>query len=141
MIDDSSIQNILTNSNMFKRLNRNKLKSKHVIACKIPVATYRYLGVAAPLHRYALYIILILFSSCTTFHVTQIDDSKDERKITLDIRGTSWFSSSQTFAKIKALQTDKTQSFGIDDFKQKGATNTVGALKSIEHIIEMLNKP
>ncbi len=87
-----------------------------------------------------LSIILIptLLTGCTSFHVTQIDESPGERKITLEIKGTAWFSSSQNIAKIKAIQTDKTQSFGTDGINQKGATNVVEALKSIEHIIELL---
>lgn len=83
-------------------------------------------------------ILLLCLTGCTSFHVTQVDESPNERKITLDIRATAWFSSAQSIAKIKALQTDKTQSFGSDNLEQQGATNTVEALKHIAHIIELL---
>lgn len=80
----------------------------------------------------------LLLNGCTTFHVTQIDESPNERTIRSEIKATAWFSSAQNVAKIKALQTDKTQSFGTDTIGQQGATNTAEALKSIAHILELL---
>lgn len=80
----------------------------------------------------------LLGCGCSTFHVTQIDESPNERKITLEIKGTAWFSSAQNIAKLKALQTDKTQSFGADNISQHGGTNAVEALKAIAHILELL---
>ncbi len=77
-------------------------------------------------------------AGCTTFEVTQTDESPDERFIRTHIKATAWFSSSQSIAKIKALQTDKTQSFGSDAIGQQGATNTVEVLKSIARILELL---
>jgi len=79
-----------------------------------------------------------LLSGCTTFHVTQTDTSPDERIIKSEIKATAWFSSAQNVARIKAIQTDKTQSFGTDGLGQQGATNTTEALKAIAHILELL---
>lgn len=86
-------------------------------------------------------VVFWLCSGCTTIHVTQIDESPDERKITLEIKGRAWFSSGQSIAKIKAIQTDKTQSFGADGITQQGATNSVEALKAIARILELLRPP
>lgn len=80
----------------------------------------------------------VLLTGCTTFHVTQTDESPNERIIRSDIKATAWFSSAQNVAKLKALQTDKTQSFGTDALGQQGATNTVEALKAVAHILELL---
>lgn len=80
----------------------------------------------------------VLLAGCTTFHVVQTDESPNERIIRSDIKATAWFSSSQNVAKLKALQTDKTQSFGTDSIGQQGATNSVEALKAIAHILELL---
>lgn len=77
-------------------------------------------------------------TGCTTFKITQTDDSPNERTITTRISGTAIFSSAQNIAKIKAIQTDKTQSFGADAIAQQGATNSVEALKAIAHILELL---
>lgn len=82
--------------------------------------------------------VLMLCVSCTTFHVTQIDESPGERRISLDIKGTAWFSSSTHIAKLKALQSDKVQSFGTDNFTQQGATNTIAALQNIVRILELV---
>lgn len=81
---------------------------------------------------------LACVNGCTTFHVTQTDESPNERIIRSDIKATAWFSSAQNVAKLKALQTDKTQSFGTDALGQQGATNSVEALKAIAHILELL---
>lgn len=80
----------------------------------------------------------VLLTGCTTFHVTQTDESPNERIIRSEIKATAWFSSAQNVAKLKALQTDKTQSFGTDAIGQQGATNTVEALKSVARILELL---
>lgn len=88
--------------------------------------------------RLAGIAVCILLGGCAHFHVTQIDESPNERIITTEIKGTAWFSSSQNIARIKALQTDKTQSFGSDGFGQQGATNSVEALKAIAHILELI---
>lgn len=82
--------------------------------------------------------VLLLGTGCTTFRVQQIDESPNERIISLDIRGTAWFSSATHIAKLKALQTDKTQSFGTDNFTQQGATNTIAALQNIVRILELV---
>lgn len=74
---------------------------------------------------------------CTTFHVTQKDESP-ERKITLEIQGIAWFSGAQAITKLKAVQTDKTQSFGTEQIGIHGPTNTVAALQAIVHILELI---
>ena len=81
---------------------------------------------------------LVLLCGCTQFRVTQTDASGDKRVITSDIRATAWFSSAQNVANMKALQTDKTQSFGTTALGQHGATNTVEALQAIVKILELL---
>jgi hypothetical protein len=70
--------------------------------------------------------------------VKQTDYSPDERLIETEVEATAWFSSAQNIAKLKALQTDKTQSLGSDGIGQQGATNTVEALKSVVRILELL---
>ena len=62
-------------------------------------------------------------AGCARFSGTQIDESPNERTITTRISGTAFFSSAQTVSRIKAVQTDKTQSFGTDALGQHGATN------------------
>ena len=94
----------------------------------------------------------VMFTGCTTFSVTQSDESQtpgeatadgsaigaELRTISSEIKATSWFSSSQAIAGIKALQTDKTQSFGADIANQQGATNVVAALQAIAQIVSAL---
>lgn len=91
-----------------------------------------------PSGKFSILIACVLLSGCTTFHVTQTDESPNERVIRSEIKATAWFSSAQNVAKLKALQTDKTQSFGADTVGQQGATNTVEALKAIGNIIQMM---
>jgi len=83
-------------------------------------------------------MLCITLVGCSTFHVTQTDESPNERVIKTDITATAFFSSAQNLSKLKALQTDKTQSFGADSFGQHGSTNTVEALKSIVRILDLL---
>ena len=85
-----------------------------------------------------LALVAVALCGCTTFHVVQTDESPNERIIKSDIHAVAWFSSAQSLAKIKALQTDKTQSFGADGFGQQGATNAVEALSAIARIVEAL---
>ena len=80
-------------------------------------------------------LALVLLTGCTTFSVTQIDESPDERKITSIIKATSWFSSTQSIEKLKALQTDKTQSFGAEQASQQGATNLVEVINATANLI------
>lgn len=75
---------------------------------------------------------LALASGCTTFHVRQTDETPDSRKITTDLRATSIFNSSQSIARLKALQTDKTQSFGSDSMGQ--TANSSNAVKFIDKL-------
>lgn len=81
---------------------------------------------------------VILLGGCTSFRVHQVDESPGERVITSDIKAVAWFSSSQALAKIKALQTDRSQSFGSDLVQQQGATNTIAALQNIVRILELV---
>lgn len=52
------------------------------------------------------------------------------------IAGTTWFSSATHITNLKALTTDKTQSFGTGTFGQQGATNTLQALEALARIAE-----
>ncbi len=83
-------------------------------------------------------LLLLACGGCTTFSVSQIDESPNERTIKTDIKATAWFSSAQNLSKIKALQSDKTQSFGSDAIGQHGATNTVEALRAIVEILKLV---
>lgn len=75
---------------------------------------------------------------CARFSVMQTDASPNERTITTKISGTAWFTSAQNVTRIKATQTDKSQSFGTDSIGQHGATNTVEALTAIARILEAI---
>jgi intracellular septation protein A len=86
--------------------------------------------------KHLLYLIPLLITGCTNFYSKQVDSSSGNRVISSEIRGTAWFSSSQAIQKMKAMQTDKVQSFGMDGVSQQGATNTVAALKEINKILE-----
>ena len=81
-------------------------------------------------------LVALVAVGCTTFHVTQTDESPNERKISSTIKATAWFSSAQTIAGIKALQTDKTQSFGAGSVGQQGDTNAVKALEAVLGILQ-----
>jgi hypothetical protein len=81
-------------------------------------------------------LVVLLLTGCVRFQVIQTDESPDERVITTKISGVAWFSSAQSISQIKALQTDKTQSFGVGTLGQHGATNTVAALEALARIAE-----
>jgi hypothetical protein len=81
-------------------------------------------------------VLCVVGAGCSTFHVTQIDESPGERTITTKIAGSAWFTSAQNITAIKALQTDKTQSFGAGTFGQHGATNATEALNALARIAE-----
>lgn len=81
---------------------------------------------------------VLALTGCTSLSITQKDESPGERTITTTVRGSAWFSSSSAIAKLKALQTDKTQSVGADTIGQQGATNTVAALVQITRILELI---
>lgn len=83
-----------------------------------------------------LLILLIALSGCTTFHVTQTDESPGDRIITTEIKGTAWFSSAQNLTGLKAVTTDKQQLFGAATLGQQGATNFVEALNALARIAE-----
>jgi hypothetical protein len=81
-------------------------------------------------------LALATLTGCTTFHVEQTDESPGERIVRSDIKATAWFSSAQNVAKLKALQTDKSQSFGSEALSQQGATNTAAVLQAIANILQ-----
>lgn len=85
------------------------------------------------------FCILCLLSGCASYRVTQQDASATGRTITLDLRASALFSSAQSITKIKALQTDKSQSFGTDSVGQQGATNTVAALHALRDILQLIS--
>jgi hypothetical protein len=84
-----------------------------------------------------LFALPFLFA-CATVHVKQTDETPNARTITTEISGSAWFTSAQTISKLKATQTDKTQSFGTEAFGQHGDTNAVAALTAIARILEAL---
>ncbi|HNQ89286.1 MAG TPA: hypothetical protein PKM73_11770 [Verrucomicrobiota bacterium] len=86
----------------------------------------------------AVSVGLLGLAGCARFSVTQIDESPNERTITTRISGTAFFSSAQTVSKIKALQTDKTQSFGTDALGQHGATNVAETVDALTRLIQSL---
>jgi hypothetical protein len=81
---------------------------------------------------------VLALSGCARFSVTQTDESPEARKITTKLTGTTWFTSAQHLTKIKALQTDKTQSFGSDTFGQQGDTNIVAVIQSLTTLLQTL---
>lgn len=86
--------------------------------------------------RIALFLAVVLGAGCTTFSVTQIDESPNERTITTEIKGTAWFSAATTLTKLKAVTTDRQQLFGADTYNSQGATNFVEALNALARIAE-----
>ncbi|GEM_PF-951108 len=86
----------------------------------------------------AVGVALLGLAGCARFSVTQIDESPNERTITTRISGTAFFSSAQTVSKIKAIQTDKTQSFGSDALGQHGATNVAETVDALTRLIQSL---
>jgi len=85
-----------------------------------------------------LAVALLGLAGCARFSVTQTDESPGDRIITTRITGTALFSSAQTVSKIKALQTDKTQSFGTDSLGQHGATNVAETVDALTRLIQSL---
>jgi len=86
----------------------------------------------------AVAVALLGLAGCARFSVTQTDESPNERTITTRITGTAFFSSAQTVSKIKAVQTDKTQSFGTDALGQHGATNVAETVDALTRLIQSL---
>lgn len=86
----------------------------------------------------AVAVVLLGLAGCARFSVTQIDESPNERTITTRITGTALFSSAQTVSRIKAVQTDKTQSFGTDALGQHGATNVAEAVDALTRLVQSL---
>ncbi len=85
----------------------------------------------------ALFLSLLL-CGCSTFRVVQrdISDENNGREIVTTITGRAWFSSATHLTQLKALQTDKTQSFGAGTYGQQGATNGLAALELLARIAE-----
>lgn len=86
--------------------------------------------------KLTLLLVAVALTGCTRFAVHQVDDSNGERVITTDFKATAWFSSSQSLTKLKALMTDKTQSFGVDASQQQGPTNIVATIEALTKLIE-----
>jgi hypothetical protein len=78
--------------------------------------------------------LLFLGAGCTSFHVEQGDVSP-EREITFKLSGRAWGSGQQVIAQLKALQTDKSQSFGVDSVSNKGPTNAVAVIEATTKLL------
>jgi hypothetical protein len=78
--------------------------------------------------------LLFLAPGCTSFHVEQGDVSP-EREITFRLSGRAWGSGQQVIAQLKALQTDKSQSFGVDSVSNKGPTNAVAVIEATTKLL------
>jgi hypothetical protein len=85
-----------------------------------------------------LALAAVALGGCARFSVTQTDESPEERTITTRITGTAWFTSAQKITQIKALQTDKTQSFGTASLGQQGDTNIVAVIDSLTGFLNAL---
>lgn len=82
-----------------------------------------------------LFGLLFLTPGCTSFVVEQ-GDASPERTITFKLRGRAWFSGSQAIANLKAIQTDKSQSFGTDSISNRGPTNAVAVIEAATKLVE-----
>ena len=89
-------------------------------------------------HLLGAVIAALGLAGCARFSVTQIDESPNERTITTRISGTAFFSSAQTVSRIKAVQTDKTQSLGTDALGQHGATNVAETVDALTRLVQSL---
>lgn len=78
--------------------------------------------------------LLFLAPGCTSFRVEQGDVSP-ERSITFNLSGRAWGSGQQVIAQLKALQTDKSQSFGVDSVSNKGPTNAVALIEATTKLL------
>jgi len=87
-----------------------------------------------------LLTITIVFSlnGCAYFNTVQTDISPNERTITTKVTGYTLFSSTQNISKLKAIQTEKTQSVGTDAVGQQGATNVVEGLRVVGEILKLI---
>jgi len=70
--------------------------------------------------------------------VHQTDGPANGDQRTTDLRASAWFSSAQHLEKLRASQSDKTQTFGLGASTQQGDTNMVAALEAIARILEAL---
>ena len=120
------------------------------VALREAVDQVKKLADTPPLGAWIILLGLPLFLSGCAFSKAQLHDISNEtqpdgtvvsRHITTDVKGSAWFSSSQMLAKIKALQTDKTQSFGADSVTQQGATNTAGTIRELTDLIKEIKGP
>lgn len=81
---------------------------------------------------------LLVLTGCASYQVTQTDLSPDRRQIQLEVRALTLFSSSQNISRIRATQTDKTQSFGTESVGQSGSTNTVATLQALTTLMQSI---
>jgi len=83
-----------------------------------------------------------VMASCATFNATQTDESDESsgtRKITTTIKARTLFDSKTELAKLKATQTEKTQSLGIGALSAEShGTNVVPALDKVVNILQLL---
>lgn len=82
-----------------------------------------------------LFAFTPFLTGCTSFVVEQ-GDTSPERAITFKLRGRAWFSGSQTIANLKAMQTDKSQSFGTDSINNRGPTNAVAVIEAATKLVQ-----
>lgn len=85
---------------------------------------------------------LSLSIGCAAFKSTQTDESNEKtglRKITTTIQSRTFFDSKSDLAKLKASQTDKTQSLGIGSLASESAgTNVMQSLDRTISILQLL---
>ena len=116
-----------------------------VTTSRVKPTTARHAGLDTIVCRAASQLVMktlltatcILLAGCTSFHVKQ-SDARTDRTVTSDLYATAWFSSAQHLEKLKALQTEKTHSFGTSAFDQQGATNVAATLQALASLLQML---
>ena len=86
-------------------------------------------------------LLALWLCGCASFRANQVDESAPDgsRRITTLIKARTLFDSNSELAKLKALQTDKTQSLGIGALAQQSTgTNTVQSLDRIVQALQLL---
>lgn len=83
-------------------------------------------------------ILLTILTGCASYRVVQTDTSASQRTIRLEVRALTLFSSAQRIEKIRATQTDKTQSFGTDGVGQTGGTNTAATIQALTALLQTI---
>jgi len=106
---------------------------------------------APPVALLALFLVPLLFLTpgCAGFANRQEDRSlvihpdgtREERTITSRQEARTLFDSKSALARLKATQTDKTQSLGIGALEQESATPNVAGAVGLEQILKFLGTP